>query len=647
MRDAAVPQTNLALGQPDPWRLLEHAPGLLFVLAPEGTVTRAFRATHAALGVSAADVLGKRLWECPCWKPWAEARTLLREAVARAADGQDQRLNAPAQVADNLRWLDLTLLPVPNDAGQVEYLTVSANDITERRRAQALVQRLAQQRQLALDAAKLGWWQYDPITRIAEWDDGYKAIFGVTGYTRPNDEILKQIIHPEDLPGLWAKVEAALSPADPQVFATEYRINRPDGQMRWVEAHGIATFEGEGDARRAVNFVGTVQDITERKATEEALLEADRRKNRFLAVLAHELRNPLAPIRSAVQVLKLRGSPDPTERRVQDIIDRQLAHLARLVDDLLDVSRITHGKLKLRTESIELTRILDQAIETTRHLPECQGVNLSVALPAEPIYLEADPVRLTQVFANLLHNACKFTPEGGRVRVGAERAGAQVVVRVEDSGIGISREGLPGLFELFSQDDAAPADKPGGLGIGLSLVKGLVELHGGSVEVRSEGPGSGAEFTVRLPARATSGRAQERPAPEPVSARRILVVDDIQDNVESLAILLRACGHEVETAQDGLAALARTVRFRPEVVLLDIGMPGMDGYEVCRRLRAQPWGRDLIILALTGWGQEEDQRRTREAGFDGHLVKPVDLADLSERLASLSGATGGKSAHPP
>jgi signal transduction histidine kinase/ActR/RegA family two-component response regulator len=386
------------------------------------------------------------------------------------------------------------------------------------------------------------------------------------------------------------------------------------------------------------------------RASEEELRSADRKKDAFLATLAHELRNPLAPIRNAAQILKAKGPLQPELEWGRAVIDRQAELMARLLDDLLDVSRISLKKVELRTEPVELASVCEAALETSRPLIEAGGHELSVSLPAEPILLEADPLRLAQVLSNLLNNAAKYTHDGGRIWLGAERQGAEVVVLVRDSGIGIDAEALPSVFEIFSQAKPTLARGHSGLGIGLSLVKGLVELHGGSVEARSDGPGRGSEFLVRLPVAArTAGREPARPREDeepPATGSRILIVDDNRDGADSLAMLLEIMGNRVRTAYDGEQALEATEAMRPEVVLLDLGMPKLSGYDVCRRIREQPWGRDVVLIALTGWGQEADRRRTEAAGFDRHMVKPVHPADLMRLLASFLQERGGRLGEP-
>jgi CheY-like chemotaxis protein/two-component sensor histidine kinase len=354
-------------------------------------------------------------------------------------------------------------------------------------------------------------------------------------------------------------------------------------------------------------------------------------------MLAHELRNPLAPIRNSVQIFRAIGPPTSELQWATEVIDRQVHQLTRLVDDLLDVSRITRGQIELRKERVELAPILNQAVESTRALYKHLSHELTVSLPFQPIDLDADPARLTQVVGNLLNNACKFTDKGGRIWLEAEQEGSQAVIRVRDRGIGIAAEHLPRIFDMFIQVDTSLERSRDGLGIGLTLVRTLVELHGGTVEARSEGLGRGSEFVVRLPVllEATEPRAAAGVEPRAAS-RRIMIVDDNEDGAESLAMMLRLVGHETLTANDGQEAIEAAERFRPDAMLLDIGLPRLNGYEVCRRIREQPWGKQLVLVAVTGWGQEEDLHRSQAAGFDAHLVKPVDRESLGRLLTSLA-----------
>jgi PAS domain S-box-containing protein len=391
-------------------------------------------------------------------------------------------------------------------------------------------------------------------------------------------------------------------------------------------------------AGRVIGASKVARDITARKAAEKALQDADRRKDEFLAMLAHELRNPLAPIRNALHILHAKGPPVPELQWARDVIDRQVRQMSRLVDDLLDVSRIRGGKIVLRKERVELASVVSSAVEASRPLIEKWGHELTVTLPPEPVYLEADATRLSQILTNLLNNAAKYTNQGGRIWLTGERQGDAVLVRVKDTGIGIPREMLPHIFEMFTQVERSLERSQGGLGIGLTLVQRLVALHGGTVEAHSDGPGKGSEFTIRLPvaAQATGegpqGTADDEQAVAPAGCR-ILVVDDNRDAADTLAMLLRMMGHAVHTAHDGLEAVGSASVFQPDVALLDIGLPKLNGYEVARRVREQPGGDKVVLIALTGWGQEEDRRRSREAGFDYHLTKPVELDALQQLLA--------------
>jgi signal transduction histidine kinase/CheY-like chemotaxis protein len=380
--------------------------------------------------------------------------------------------------------------------------------------------------------------------------------------------------------------------------------------------------------------------LVERERAAQALREADRRKDEFLATLAHELRNPLAPIRSSLAVLRLTGPRDPATERVYEILERQVNHLVRLVDDLMEVSRITRGKIELRRERVELASVVQAAVETSRPIFEAASHTLAVSLPAQPLLLDADPVRLAQVFANLLNNAAKYTDAGGRITVtAAAQPPGRVTVTVADNGVGIPADVLPQVFDMFTQGDRSLGRAQGGLGIGLTLVRTLVRLHGGDVQAASAGLGRGSEFRVTLPLAAETSRpakpveAGGRTGATPLG--RVLVVDDNLDAAESLAFVLQRSGADAQLASSGTEALALLDDRRPDVAIIDIGMPGMDGCELARRVRAREELRDVVLVALTGWGQEEDRRRSREAGFDHHLVKPVDVDTLRRLLASL------------
>jgi signal transduction histidine kinase len=423
------------------------------------------------------------------------------------------------------------------------------------------------------------------------------------------------------------------------------------------------------------------KEVAERARIEQVLKEADRQKDEFLAMLAHELRNPLAPIMSAVQLMRRRPLVDPQIGWSRDLIERQARHLTRLVDDLLDVSRVTRGKINLSLETIEVATLINRAVETIQPLIQERRHFLSVQLPETPIWVSADPLRLMQVIGNVLGNAAKYTDPGGTITVSARQVGATVQIQVRDTGIGIPAALLPDIFDMFTQLDRSAGHSQSGLGIGLALVRKLLEMHGGSVTASSAGEGMGSEFTLTMPVAAEIRQPVpsismvrqvlaevEIPGPakpgsvevncgvtEGVKAvtegsstvrRRILVADDNSDALESLAMLLELGGHEVFSAANGALALESAERHQPEVALLDIGMPKLDGYEVARRIRAQPWGKNIVLVALTGWGQESDRRRSGEAGFDTHLVKPLDLDKLAELLRTLPPAPAEIAAQP-
>jgi signal transduction histidine kinase/ActR/RegA family two-component response regulator len=411
-----------------------------------------------------------------------------------------------------------------------------------------------------------------------------------------------------------------------------FPLRGADGQYRPFLTRMMPLKDGEG---RVLNWFGTNTDITEQRAEEEALRIADRRKDEFIATLAHELRNPLAPIRAAVELIRRAGPLPPKVARMPDILDRQSRHLTRLVDDLLEVSRISQGKLLLRRETVSLTECVHDAIHAARPALEAAGHQLEVHLDPQPLYASADATRITQAVVNLLNNASKFTPAGGRITLSTWREHGHASICVADTGIGIAPEHLRSIFGMFSQVSSARERSHGGLGIGLALVRGFVELHGGTVEAHSAGPGLGSRFVMRLPLLEAEEPAFDpaQRAAQPSTLHRVLVVDDNEDAAHSLAALLAHGGHEVRVALGGEQALALAFEFEPEAVLLDIGMPGMNGLDVARELRRR-MGAGVRLIAVTGWGQAQDRERTRAAGFDFHLTKPVEQSDVEPLLSS-------------
>ena len=451
----------------------------------------------------------------------------------------------------------------------------------------------------------------------------------------------KQVIHPDDLAETSRLWQHSIDTGEP--FTFEHRLRNAKGVYRW---HLTRTMTVQDAEDQVALWIGSCTDIDEqRQATNQLQLlaadlsESDQKKNEFLAMLAHELRNPLAPILNELQILRRVNPGGGVSRSAYEIMERQTSQIIRLVDDLLDISRSSRGKISLRLDHVDLTAVVGNAVETARPVCAARAIELTVALPADPIFLHADPARLIQVVGNLLNNACKFTDRGGQIQLSVERDDEQAVIRVKDHGIGIAADQLSRIFDMFVQVDTSLERSVSGLGIGLTLAKSLVEMHGGTIHVFSDGIGCGSEFVVRLPTVSDSvDVTPSGPVKEtvlPATAHRILVVDDNADSATSLAELLTLTGHVTQTAFDGVEAVAAAEVFEPDVVLLDIGLPKLNGYDACRQIRAQPWGQNMLVVALTGWGFEDDRKQSREAGFDGHLVKPVEYVALMELLDVL------------
>jgi PAS domain S-box-containing protein len=537
--------------------------------------------------------------------------------------------------------IDDSAAPIRDAHGRITGSVLIFRDVTpqrERERERAAQLRTARLAEALIESSD------DAIIRkrldgtIEMWNPGAERLFGYSASDAVGRHI-SLIIPPERIVE-EDRIVATLR-AGERVDHFETQRLCADGSRRWVSLTISPVLDEHGVVIAASKIV---RDVTERRQAEaerekfvSVLENADRRKNEFLALLAHELRNPLAPISNAVRAIRLRQPGDEhTVVAAADMLERHVAQMARLVNDLLDASRISQGKIALRPATVAIAGVIEEALETVRPLADRMGHQLSVTLPPEPLYVDGDAGRLAQVVGNLLNNACKFTNRGGHVALDVSRAGSDTVIRVRDDGIGIAADDLPGLFDMFVQVDTSLERSRDGLGIGLTLVKTIVELHGGSIEARSDGPGQGSEFIVRLPTVSTSGEAppveREAPASAPVS-RRVLVVDDNVDAAESLAMVLRFAGHDTRQAHDGVQAVKVAEQFRPDVVLLDIGLPIMNGYEACRRLRQEPWSRSMLLVALTGWGQEDDREQSRDAGFDVHMVKPVDHEALLSVIA--------------
>jgi PAS domain S-box-containing protein len=503
----------------------------------------------------------------------------------------------------------------------------------ERVRAEAALQQSEERLAFVRRSSGVGFWYCDLPFDVLQWDDLVKEHFHLPPEAVVTIQTFYDRLHPDDRAPTRQAIEQSIAARTP--YDVHYRTTHPDtGAVKWVRAIGRTFYAADGNP---IRFDGVTLDVSEQKQAEAELKEADRRKDEFLATLAHELRNPLAPIRTGLELIRMVGPLDQLAE-VQSMMERQLLQMTRLVDDLLDVSRLTTGKFALRKERLELGDVISAALETSLPVIEQQGHALNVVVPDEPIFVDGDRVRLAQVVSNLLINSAKYTHRGGTIRLSAARDDEAAVLAVTDDGIGIPTDMLDAVFGMFTQVDRTLEKANGGLGVGLSLVKGLVEMHGGSIQARSEGEGRGSEFAVRLPvAPAPADPALLPDAPvknaEPDGRCRILLIDDNVDAADSLGQILELMDHEVRTAYDGASGIEAARAFRPDIVLCDIGMPKMNGYDTARTLRSEAWGKDTVLVALTGWSHEEDRRKSAEAGFDHHLVKPVEV----DALVSLLG----------
>ncbi len=607
-------------------------------VALDGTLLDANRALLECCGFTRHEVIGKPLWECGWWNRSAEVEEWARNAVLRAAAGEPFRGITPYFLSDGTeRIVDFACMPIKDESGAVQFVFSTGMDITER---------ISAERNLGatqiLESIAEGFFALD-----TEWRFVYVNREAQRLFARAPSELIGRTIWAE-LGGMKGgefepifRVAMDERAASPRVTAFYAEHERWYEMQSFPAAAGITVYfrdvtaQVEAEAERARLAAESERAIRERS---EALRAADRAKDEFLATLAHELRNPLAPLRNAVHLLRASGGDDERSAPLIALMDRQLKHLIRLVDDLLEMSRISRGALVLRQEKVELADIVHNAVETSEPLLEAARHTLTVTLPDEPLWLDGDPVRLAQIVANLLNNAAKYTEDRGRITLRAERRGDTAEISVIDTGIGIDPEDLPRVFDMFTRG-IEHAGQAGGLGIGLALARRLATMHGGTVEGRSAGRGRGSEFVVRLPLAAPPPRPTATvPTSERVGgpvALKILVVDDNRDAAQSLAMLLDTFGAETRTACSGAEALRAIEDFSPAAVFLDIGMPQMDGYEVARRIRKGYEGPQPTLIALTGWGQQEDKRKAREAGFDHHIVKPAEISALRELVGSL------------
>lgn len=528
------------------------------------------------------------------------------------------------------RPIDDSAAPIRDESGTSVGVVLVFRDVTQRKEAEEARARLAAIVESSDDAIVSK--TLDGIIR--SWNAGAERLFGYA----PHEAIGRPItlIIPPDRQDEELEILARISRGERVDHFETVRVSK-QGRRIGISLTVSPVRDSSG---RIVGASKVARDITDRKRAEEALREADRRKDEFIALLAHELRNPLAPLRNGLHVMRLAGGDANAVGQAREMMERQLGHMVRLIDDLLDISRIGQNKMELRRSRVLLADVVSSAVETARPAIDAAGHQFTISLPAEPVHLDADMTRLAQVFGNLLTNSAKYTERGGHIWLAAELRGGEVVVSVRDTGIGIPSDALPRIFDMFSQVDRSIERSSGGLGIGLALVKGLVEMHDGSVTAMSEGQGKGSTFTVKLPALSSTAESlaaipsdSGKPAAGP--RRRILVVDDNRDAANSMAMMLKLMGNEVRTAYDGVEAVEAAEAFHPKAILMDLGMPKLNGYDATQRIRQQPWGRGMIIIALTGWGQDLDRTQSREVGCDRHLVKPVSLTDLEKLLAEL------------
>lgn len=618
-------------------RLFESAKdGILILDAATAMITDANPFLVRLLGSTREDLIGKELWEIGLFKDIEASKLAVRELQENEYLRYD---DLPLETTAGQR-IDVEM--VSNVYGEDHHRVIQCNirDISVRKHLQDIEREGERRLRFVMDSM--------PQKVITAKPNGDVDYFNPqwTAFTGRSFEQIKgwgwtSFIHPDDLGEtvrLWQQ-----SIQTGSVFLVEHRFLRSDGEYRWHLSQTLPLRDEEG---RIVMWIGSSTDVHQQRQSANRLQQlaadlsdSDSRKNEFLAMLAHELRNPLAPILNALKVIRMSDWDGEAVRSASDMMERQIGQMVRLVDDLLDVSRISRGKIELRLSRIELQSAIRQSVEAARPLVESLNHELIVTLPPQPLYLNADATRLAQVVGNLLNNACKFTERGGRISLSVEQEEGQAVIRIRDNGIGIERGQLFHIFDIFVQVDTSLERSTSGLGIGLTLVKSLVEMHHGTVEAQSEGIGRGSEFVVRLPLHVELDTSTGRPSASdelaPTKGRRILVVDDNRDSADSMALLLKLSGNETHTAADGLEAIEAAQSLRPDVVLLDIGLPSLNGYEVCRRIRAQDWGKRMVLVAVTGWGQDDDRKKSRDAGFNAHVVKPVDFDDLAKLLAEL------------
>ncbi|HZT97973.1 MAG TPA: ATP-binding protein [Chloroflexota bacterium] len=601
---------------------------------PEGNVASWNEGAQRILGYTTEEILGK---PGALFFTEEDRRSGLPERELRTAAETGKATDENWLVSkQGLRfWASGATTALRDESGGLRGFVKILRDLTERRQAEERIRESEERLRVALWAGQMGTWRWRIPQDEQVLDDSLLRLMGLP----PGQGVLSlegflKAVHAEDRDRVRAEFERCRD--EGAILNIEFRVSWPDGSIHWLKDHGKMLRGPDSPF-----MTGAAVDITDRKQMEDQLRDADRRKDEFLAMLGHELRNPLAPLRGVIETLQRQQLDGPALERAYAMMDRQVVHMSRLVDDLLDVSRIARGLVELSKEPVNLVEVADQAVEMAMPAIEGRGHELSLTLPRKPLRVEGDATRLTQVIFNLLNNAAKYTDPRGKIWLTVERDTEQAVLRVRDNGTGMKPDLVPRVFDLFIQGERTLDRSQGGLGLGLTLVKQLVEMHGGTVEARSDGPGQGSEFTVRLPALPAEAEPPPpaRPAvppPAAVQVDRILVVDDVPDIAESFSWMLEGLAREVKMAHSGAAAVEQARDFRPDLILCDLGMPRMDGYETCRRLRQLPGLEKTVIAAVSGYGGEESQRKSQEAGFDRHLTKPIGRAVLEELVKSAA-----------
>ncbi|KFI22885.1 PAS domain S-box protein [Nitrosococcus oceani] len=617
--------------------LLSNTPDLVYIFDLEGRFTYVNKALLKMWRRTWEDSVGKTCFELG-YEPW-HAEMHMREIEQVIKTKKPIRGDVPFTGMHGRRIYDYIFMPVLGEDGEVEAIAGTTRDVTERRKAEEAAQKSEERQRLALEAShSFGIWDWDIKNDVFTADERFGALFNLSPEEAKEGVKLEQVaqyIHENDFKRVLDVIKEKLQTGGH--YKEEYRVRQKDGTIKWVSVRGNIQLDENGEA---VRFPGVGVDITLERNAIEALREADQKKDEFLATLTHELRNPLAPMRNALYVIKSNSANAEAQTHAHELIERQISQIVRLIDDLMDVSRITRGKIRISKDIVDIQKAITDAVETVQPLIEERNHELILNFPDNPVFVEGDLVRLAQIFSNLINNAAKYTEQKGEIEVNIRQFGRVVEIEIIDNGIGIAKEKLPFIFDMFSQFEDPLNRSQGVLGIGLTLVEKLVELHGGSVDVESKGINEGTKFTVSLPVSV----AQNADTPDSLckvpnftqQKIKVLVVDDNKDAAQTMGWLMEALGCEAQTAFDGKSAIKLALSYLPDLVLLDIGLPEMNGYEVCETMKKIPELKNTVFAAQTGWGQPEHKKRSKEAGFDHHLVKPVEMAALEAILNKIN-----------